>query len=356
MKSLNVGIAGAGSIGLAYAAWIANKGSSVTLWSPRSGDAQIFNEQKLTSTGILSGTLEVLSASTAETLAENKDVIIIAVPLNGHQEVMDALLPHLSSGCTVIISAMASLSSLYLYEKAAQRGLDLTVASFGTTALTARKQGPALVNIMTKRLKLGVSCLPRARVESALDVCRQLFDSELRIDDNPLLSTLSNTSAVGHVPLALFNWTRIERAEPWPQYHYMTPDVSRIIEALDQERRSIALAFGWEVASFSSKLSKNFGLQATGLTEVAAELHELRGGPAGPKETSTRYVWEDVPFGLVFQLELGRLTKVSTPVTESMVQISGLLLAEDMGHMNGFVDSLNISQGSVDSLLKRVRV
>lgn len=356
MKTLQVGIAGTGSIGLAYASWISNKGHNVAVWSPRSCDSNIFVEKQLSSTGLLEESFDINQAPTPEALAENKDVVIIAVPLNGHQAVMDALLPHLKSGCTVIVSAMASLSSLYLYEQARNRGVDITVASFGTTALTARRQNPALVNIMTRRRKLGVSCLPKSRAESALEVCSQLFDSELKIDENPLLSTISNTSAIGHVPLAIFNWTRIERAEQWPQYHYMTPDVSRLIDTLDKERQAVALAFGWEVPSFSSKLSKNFGLKATELAEVASELHELRGGPAGPKVTDTRYIWEDVPFGLNFILELGRISKTPTPVTESLVQISGLLLSEDLWSANGFIDALGVRNTSVQEILNRVSV
>jgi opine dehydrogenase len=356
MKTLQVGIAGTGSIGLAYASWIANKCHNVTVWSPRSSDANLFGTQQLFSTGVLEQSFDIVPALTPAALAEDKDVIIIAVPLNGHQAVMDALLPHLKSGCTVIVSAMASLSSLYLYEKALHRELDITVASFGTTALTARKQGPSLVNIMTRRRKLGVSCFPKSRIESALEICSQLFDSELRIDENPLLSTLSNTSAVGHVPLAIFNWTRIERAEQWAQYHYMTPEVSGLIELLDNERRAVALAFGWEVPSFSSKLSKNFGLKNSVLADVASELHELRGGPAGPKDTSTRYIWEDVPFGLNFVLELGRISKIPTPVTESLVRVSGFLLSEDLWRINGFIEALCIPNTNVQDLLSRVSV
>jgi len=46
--------------------------------------------------------------------------------------------------------------------------------------------------------------------------------------------------------MAVANFTRIERGEAWPQYHFLTPAVARLVEALDAERRAIAAAFGAE--------------------------------------------------------------------------------------------------------------
>jgi len=39
MQSYKVGIIGAGGIGLAYAAWTANRGNGVTIWNGRSADS-----------------------------------------------------------------------------------------------------------------------------------------------------------------------------------------------------------------------------------------------------------------------------------------------------------------------------
>lgn len=83
------------------------------MWSPR-GSADVLRREPLSATGALEVTLRVGHANSAQELAEFSDVILIAVPLNGHRMVMDALLPHLRSGQLVLVSSMASLSSLYL--------------------------------------------------------------------------------------------------------------------------------------------------------------------------------------------------------------------------------------------------
>ncbi len=354
MSHIKVGIAGVGGVGLAYAAWFSSKNIDVKVWSPRSQSAQVFQSHTLTATGVVAGEYKVGYAESARHLADYADVIIMAVPLNGHRFVMDSLLPHLRSGHVVIVSAMACLSSLYIYERATALGVDVTVASVGTTAFTARRKTPAQVDVMTKRPKLGVSCLPQSTSEYARQVCGKLFACEVSIDKNPLMSSLSNTSAVGHVPLALFNWTRIERAEEWPQYHYMTPDVANIINKLDLERIAVAKVFGWDLPKFEQKLRNSFDVAASGLPSVAAELHRKRGGPPGPTSVDTRYLWEDVPYGLIFMAAIGKIAGIAMPVTDTMVAVSALIAGEDLLNANDLLEGLDLSGETVDGLLERV--
>lgn len=356
MSRVNVGIIGSGGIGLACAAWTAQRGHEVSVWSPR-GSAEALRHEPLCATGALEVTLRVGYADSAQELAARADVILIAVPLNGHRMVMDALLPHLRSGQLVIVSSMASLSSLYLYERALAQGIRVSVASFGTTALTARRKSPTHVNVMTRRASVSVSCLPRCDSQNALTVCEALFGGTgFTTEDSPLVSTLANTNAVTHAPLALFNWTRIERGENWPQYYFMTPHVSAVIEKLDAERRAIANAFGIDVRSIERHFSQSFNIDAERLADIATELHQRRGGPPGPTDVKTRFLSEDVPYGLVFLLALGRVARVSAPITEATITMAGLIVGEEFASGNDLIDALRLSSESVDGLLSRVSI
>lgn len=356
MAGMNVGIVGVGGIGLAYAAWIAHREHDVAVWSPRGGSAPLLREEPLRATGILDYTGRVGYADSAQALAARSDVIMIAVPLNGHRFAIDELLPHLRSGQLVIVSSMGSLSALYLYERASALGLEIRVASFGTTALTARRKSPSHVEVMTRRNSLGVSCLPRSRSNKAIAVCDALFGGEFTVDATPLVSTLANSNAVSHVPLALFNWTRIERVENWPQYHFMTPQVAGVIAKLDAERRSVAEAYGIKVRSVEQHLAQSFGTATVNLADIAAELHLRRGGPPGPTDVNTRFLSEDVPYGLVFLFALGSVAGVPTPATEAMIATAGLILGQDFFTANDLVRALRLPSETVDGLLKRVSV
>ncbi|MFO1295369.1 MAG: hypothetical protein U1F25_02020 [Rubrivivax sp.] len=102
----SVGIAGTGGIGLASAAWLARAGFAVTLWSPRgsvggsgigSSGAEALKREPLAAHGVFEAVVPVAVAADARELAARSDFIVIAVPMNAHRAVMDALLPHLGA-------------------------------------------------------------------------------------------------------------------------------------------------------------------------------------------------------------------------------------------------------------------
>ncbi len=351
---MRLGIIGTGGVGLASAAWLAREGHAVCVWSPGGQGATALRETPLEAVGVVEATVPVQVATSAQALAEDADVLLIAVPVNGHKAVMDAVLPHLRSGQTVIVSSMASLSSLYLFEAAARRGIDLTVASFGTTVFTARRSGPAQVRVMTRRTELGVSALPVGRTDQALALCRRLFGELFVPQANCLASAPTNINPPAHGPLALFNWTRIERAENWPQYHYMTPQVAGVIEALDRERLALARAFGLQVRTIEEHFAKSFGTTAPTLAGIAAELHAKRGGPPGPTDTDTRFLAEDMPYGLAFCVALGCIAGLPMSATATMVGMASLLLGRDLGAENELVEALGLPGETRDGLMARV--
>jgi opine dehydrogenase len=351
---MKIGIAGAGGIGYASAAWLARAGHDVALWSPRCDSAAALRGAPLEAEGVLQASVRVAVATDAAELAHGAQVLLVAVPVNGHKAVMDALLPHLRSGQTVIVSSMSSLSSLYLFEQARVRDVDLTVASMGTTVLTARRSGPAQVRVMTRRSELGVSALPAKRSQQVLALCAELFGEVFVPQGNCLASALTNINPVAHGPLALFNWTRVERAEQWPQYHYMTPLVAGAILQLDGERLALARAFGLHVRTIEGHFAKSFGTTAPDLAGIAAELHAKRGGPPGPTDTATRFLGEDLPYGLAFNEVLGKLAGVEMPATQTVVRAGSLILGRDLARENDLIEPLGLGRETAAGLLARV--
>lgn len=349
-----VGIAGTGAIACASAAFLLQRGHQVRMWSPRNDSAAALRSAPLVAHGSLSASGPVAVAATAADLCRGVSVVLIAAPVNGHRAIADALAPHLATGATVIVSSTASLSALYMYETARRAGVAISVASFGTTTLTARKENPTTVRVMTVRKRLGVSVLPRQALASGLALCQQLFGDVFDAETNALASTLVNINPVAHAPLALFNWTRIERAEHWPQYHYMTPDVAAVIERLDGERLALADRFGLKVRTIETHFAQSFGTTSPRLAGIAAELHAARGGPPGPTDTATRFIGEDLPYGLVFNAALGRLAGVATPATDAMIAACALVVSRDLAAENDLLGPLRLAEETVEGLLARV--
>ena len=352
---MKIGILGTGAIGLATAAWLAHAGHEIAVWSPGGQGASALLHAPLRCEGILEAAVRVGVANDLGQVAQDAQVLLVALPNNAHRTAMDRLLPHLQAGQLVIVGAMNSLSALYLFEQAAARGVAITVASFGTTVLTARRTGETQVRINAKRLALGVSTLPHSDAGKAMAVCQALFGDVFVPHANCLETMLTNTNPVAHGPLALFNWTRIERAEDWPQYRYLTPQVAGVILRLDAERLALARAFGLEVRTIEEHFAASFGTTSATLADIAAELHAKRGGPPGPTEVATRYLSEDIPFGLAFGVALGELAGVAMEATRTVVATASLLLGRDLAAENDLIGPLRLRGEAADGLLQRVR-
>lgn len=352
---MKIGILGTGATGLGNAAWLAHAGHEVMVWSPGGAGAGALRQAPLRCEGILECEVRVGVADDLRQLAQGAQVLLVALPVNGHRAVMDRLLPQLQSGQTVIVSSMNSLSALYLFEQAAARGVAITVASFGTTVFATRRTGDTQARINARRISLGVSTLPLRDGDKALALCRALFGDVFTPHADCLETLLTNTNPVAHGPLALFNWTRIERAEHWPQYHYLTTQVADVVLRLDAERQALARAFGLQVRTIEEHFAKSFGTTSAALADIAAELHAKRGGPPGPTEVATRYLSEDIPFGLAFGVALGAIAGAGMAATGTIVAASSLVLGRDLAAENDLIAPLRLHEETAAGLLRRVR-
>ena len=121
----------------------------------------------------------------------------------------------LSSGWrqTVIFSAHLSFAALYLARALARRGLALPIATWATTALTARSAAGDAVRISGIRQRLDVATLPSDRSEHGLAASRALFGDRFEPRADALAIMLSNLNPPSHMANMLGNLTRAEKGD-----------------------------------------------------------------------------------------------------------------------------------------------
>jgi opine dehydrogenase len=245
MSRLKVGIAGAGSIAFGTAALLSENGHDPMLWSPSgAGTEELAGGARLTATGAIEGAHSPRVADSAAQLANENDVLIIALPGYGHKSVFDAIAPHIRNGQHVIISSHMSLGAVYLTGLLADCGITAPVTAWGTTAITGRRQSGTEVRVNTVRRLIDLCTVPEEKSAEALALCSRLFGDRFQQRDGLLAISLSNLNPQNHMGIALGNMTRMERGETWSQGQNVTPKVGRLLEALDEERLAIADALG----------------------------------------------------------------------------------------------------------------
>ncbi|HEV7256991.1 MAG TPA: NAD/NADP octopine/nopaline dehydrogenase family protein [Bosea sp. (in: a-proteobacteria)] len=328
---MRVAIMGAGAVAFASAAFLIERGHEAVLWSPSGkSTAALATGQPLLSQGKISGEFRPVVAASCEAALAGADVVLIALPANGHKLVMDAMVPLLTPGQAVVISSHASLGGFYLAQRLKERGVELPIIALSTTVLRARRIGETEVKIATIRSKVDLATLPKRLGEAGLELCNALFGERFRQVDSLLAVALSNVNPQSHMALALCNFTRMEQAEAWGQSEHMTASVGRLLEAIDAERLALASAFGVTVRTMREHYSLTYGVPDAPLSETARMLAETQPVTLGPATIDTRYTLEDVPFGLLPLSELGRMAGVPMPLHAAGLAIFSALYGREL--------------------------
>jgi opine dehydrogenase len=350
-KGVTVGIAGAGAIAFGAAAFLESAGHRPILWSPSGvGTKRLAAGEKLVAKGAVEGTFQPGVASSAKDLAERSDVLMIALPAYGHKSVMDAVAPHIQPDHVVLISSHASFGALYLSRLLAKRGIVVPIVAWGTTVTTGRRPSAVEASVNTVRSKVDICTVPAALSAEGHAVCRKLFGDRFVKREGLLAIALSNLNPQNHLGIALCNMTRMEHGESWGQGLNVTPNVGRLLEALDRERLAIAEALGLSVRTIFEHFHLSFHVPVDNISNMNQQMHREGRGGLGPATADSRYVTEDVPYGLLATVKLGALTGRPAKLHRAGIEIFSALYGRDFFSENQLLGALDLDSMSLDEL------
>jgi opine dehydrogenase len=347
---VKVAILGAGAIGLGGAAFLSQRGHEPVVWSPSgAGTSELARGTALQAHGAIEGSFSISTAHSCEAAIAQAEVVFIAVPGNAHRRVFDAAAPNLRNGQLVIVSGHLSFGALYLRRQLEARGIDAPVVAWGTTVTSGRKRGPSEVHVNSVRERVDLATVPVAAAARGLETCRVLFGDRFVPRADLLAIAVSNLNPQNHMGIALCNLTRMERGEQWDQYENITQAVGRLLEALDAERLAIAASLSVEVRTIVDHFHLSFHVPRGSMAEMARALHD-KGPTLGPTTLESRYVLEDVPFGLVATARLGRLAGTPARLHESGIDIFSALYGRDFWQANDLLPAIGFDTLSLGEL------
>jgi opine dehydrogenase len=346
-----VGISGAGAVAFATAAYLEHAGHRALLWSPSGkSTARLAAGEPLTAKGALEGQFRPGIAASAQDLVGSSDVVLVALPGYGHKPVLDAIAPHLREGQSVIISSHASFGALYLLQQLAKRSVRVPVTVWGTTLATARQPDLATVAVNTIRSKIDVATVPVAQSADGLALCQKLFGDRFVPREDLLAIALSNLNPQNHMGIALCNMTRMEHGETWSQGGNVTPNVGRLMEALDAERVAIATALGLKVRTIFEHYHLSYHIPIASIAEMNAELHQKGIGGQGPATADSRYVTEDVPYGLAVTAALGRMAGHPAVLHQAGVDVFSAMYGRNFLAENTLLAEIGLDRLTLEQL------
>ena len=354
-EALRIGIAGAGSVAFGTAALLHQQGHDPMLWSPSGTGTEALETAPLRASGAIEAEFTPRVARSASELAQDNDIILLALPAYGHKAVMDSLAPHIRDGQHVIISSHASLGAVYLMHLLAARGIKAPITAWGTTVVTGRRQTGSAVQVNTVRKRVDFCTVPDTQADRGLEDCQRLFGDRFQQRDGLLAISLSNLNPQNHMGIALGNITRMERGETWSQGQNVTPTVGRLLEQLDLERLAIAEALGLQVKTIFEHFHLSFHVPVASISEMNQQMHAQGNGGTGPATADSRYVTEDVPYGLQLTAVLGQLAGTPAPLHEAGIAIFSAMYGRDFSKENALLAALALDKYDLDDLKQAAR-
>ena len=329
-----VTVLGGGNTAFSIAAKLALDGFDVLLWEhPAFAHtiAPIRESLTITLEGASktgAGKLAGVTTDVSEALAWS-DLLLCSVPSYAHAPFIEQIVPHLRSGHTLVLLP-GNLGSLAFAEAIRAAGITgVVVAESDTAPYVCRKSGPDRAVIWGVVPRLGVGVFPASQTSEVMPAIQQVFPGATAYD-HVLSAGLSALNPIVHPPGVLLNAGRIERSrgEFWFYEEGVTPAVVSAIEALDLERLAIGAAFGLTLTPVAEGFAAaGFGPSGDlwSVINGSRMLTSLR----APGQIDTRWLTEDVPFGLATWSALAQLVGVATPMIDALVTLASAVLGID---------------------------
>jgi opine dehydrogenase len=350
MNSLT--ILGGGNTAFAAAANLTLRGFDVTLCEIPSFEAMlapIRESQTIRLDGVAergAGRLARVTTDVGRALGENELVLLI-VPAYAHRPFAEACAAHLRRGQIVVLTpgTLGTLEFAQILASAGRpvRELGVALAETDTAPYVCRKLTPDSAHIWGGVSGLGLGVCPATETQRVTAALAGVFtrdgksgsETAVRSYPNVLACGLSAMNPVVHPAGVLLNAGRVEYARG-DFYFYeegVTPAVCDVIYALDAERRAIGRALGFELQPVDDAFhAAGFGPKGDLWATINGSrmLTQLR----APGAIQTRWLTEDVPYGLAAWASLADQLGVETPVMDALVKL-GLVVTHLDGHPAG---------------------
>lgn len=345
-----IAVIGGGNGGLATAADLALAGFEINLLESSEFSESIkpfVESREIQITGdARQGTARLNMVTTDwEKGLKNTQLILTAVPSYAHEKVAAAIAPFLQKDQIIVLNPGSTGGSLVFYKTLRELGKkDIMLGEVNTLPYACRRTSAGAVDVFLSTHKLYFAAFPAVNNDFVYNAYKQVYPQTVKFQ-NVLETGLNNGNPITHAPACILNAGRIEYAKG-EYYHYqegISPSVAKVIEVVDNERLSICGALGYR------KITGKERMYETGYTNNTKDsLYELyTNSPAfkakGPADLHSRYITEDIPYGLVPWLLVGKLIGLHLPLMESFINIGSVLLGEDYINTGRTLDKMGIS-------------
>jgi len=357
-------VLGAGHGGKTMAAHLGLMGFSVNLYNYRDVEKEyMIDLNEIRAKGGIElegaingfGKLNIVSSSIKEVI-ENVDVIMVVVPAYAHRYMAKACAPYLQDGQIVVLNPGRTGGAFEFKKVLEEEGATakVKVAETQTLIYTCRSVGYTRAKVFSVKKRVPIAALPATETKSVLKVINEAYPQF--VPANSVLETsLNNIGAVFHPTLTLLNSARIEMTGGDFEFYIdgASPHVCKVLEEVDRERIRVARSLDVKVTTLKEWLKVTYGVEGKSLFEALQNNTAYKGIKA-PSTLKHRYIFEDVPTGLVPISSLGSMLGVSTPTIDALINLASVMFGINFWEQGRTVEKLGLAGLTIEEIKKLV--
>lgn len=358
----HVTIIGAGNGGFAAAADLQSRQYEVTLYELpeyQSNLYPIIESGRLKMTGAATAVVPLYNVAVdVEQAMAKAEIVLIVTHAGAHERIAGLIAPHVRDGQTIVLLPGYTGSALCVERVFRELGVGkrYLLGEANTLPYACRKiAGEAAVHLKLHVNKFLVSAFPAVRTPELLNLFNRLYPNAVAAA-NVLETGFNNGNPILNVVSVVLNAGRIEFANgQFYQFQEgVTPSVAKVMEALDRERLAIAEACGIRASPYLMR-----AIETGYITNGSSWYEAISSSPhlttKGPGRLDTRYMTEDVPFGLTPWHHFAAWANVECRLLDAFIHLASALMGCDYMSEGRDPKRMGIAGMTADELHRYVR-
>ncbi len=318
-------VCGAGHQGISMAAHLSLSGIEVTLWNrSQKNISEIIKTREIKCDGVINGVAKIQKVSTSigEVVS---DFVMVSTPSNAHKDIAKALAPYVHKDMIVILNPGRTFGAVDFAETLISCGVKELphIAETQTIVYTCRKSSQNKATIYTLKNDVEIASIRKDDLGLIMGSLPTFLQPCFKPVDSVAYTSLSNVGMVLHCAPVLMNigWIESEKVDFKYYYDGISPYVSRFIEKIDSERLKVSSALGFSVESCKDWMKRSYNIKGENLYECIGNNEHYKEIDA-PPTMDCRYIFEDIPNGLVPIEHIGRELGVQTPTITTIIDLA----------------------------------
>ena len=252
--------------------------------------------------------------------------IMMAVPAFATKTFFSRIIPFLEDGQT-IIKWSANFSALQFAALLKEQGIkkDITLAEAHTLPWGCRMVEQGTAQIMVWAVKLILATLPARHTERVIKEVQPMYP--VVKGENVLATTLNNLNPIVHPVGTVMNagWIDAMGKDFYLYRDGSTLSVSRGIKTVFEEVSQVADAIGVTMLDYPEEDFWNKSTIMSTYFRATFDKEGMVNKISGPESVKSRYITEDLPYGLVPIKKLAQQLNVSTPFIDAVIEFCSVI-------------------------------